>query len=90
MVSELKNSIQGEMEIHFFFFLEMDQKLICELLDGCLLNEKEMKEGKEEWFNHKDPFPDWFEQEDLGEDGESGEDEDGEEESESGEDQNSN
>lgn len=53
-----------------FIGQEMNQSALTAMLDGCLLNDLEMKLGPFAWGSFKDPFPAWHEDIDESEDAE--------------------
>jgi hypothetical protein len=37
----------------------MNKEALIRMFDSCLLSDKEMALGEEDWENFKDPFPKW-------------------------------
>jgi len=54
------NDVYGDRRQELVFIgMEMDEAIIRNKLDSCLLNDEEMVLGAEEWCGFDDPFPAW-------------------------------
>eukprot|EP01124_Arcella_intermedia_P016166 TRINITY_DN2273_c0_g1_i1.p1 TRINITY_DN2273_c0_g1~~TRINITY_DN2273_c0_g1_i1.p1 ORF type:complete len:434 (+),score=112.80 TRINITY_DN2273_c0_g1_i1:31-1302(+) len=62
-VATVKKDFVGEVgdkrQEMVFIGIGMDQKKITQFLDKCLLTDKEMALGPDEWVEFDDPFPSW-------------------------------